>query len=122
MECANVKENNVILEKSMKFAVRIVNLHQYLSEEKQEYVMSKQILRSGTSIGANVNEAVRGQSRNDFLSKMNIALKEVFETGYWLELMRRTAYISQDEYESINEDCNEIKKILTSIIKSTKQN
>ena len=111
---------NVILEKSMVFAVRIVNLYKYLSNEKNEKVMSRQLLRSGTSVGANAKEAVSGQSRKDFIAKMGISLKEIMETEYWLELLYRTEYMTKAEYESMEEDCREIIKILTAIIKSTK--
>ena len=84
--------------------------------------MSKQLLRSGTSIGANANEAVQGQSKNDFIAKMSIALKEVCETRYWLELMHKTQYLTKEEYENINNDCHELKRILASIVKSAKEN
>ena len=110
-------DNNIIVEKSMEFAVRIVNLYKYLCAEKSEYVMSKQIFRSGTSIGANVREAIRGQSRADFGAKMNIALKEACETEYWLELLYKTDYIEKEHYESIYNDCKEIIRILTAIVK-----
>ena len=111
----------MIHEKSIEFAVRIVRLYQYLSEEKKEHVMSKQLLRSGTSIGANVREARYGQSRKDFLSKMSIALKEVSETEYWLELLAKTEYLTDEQYESMRRDCTEVAKLLTSIVKSTKE-
>ena len=113
-----MKTDNVVAERSMEFAVRIVRLYKYLREEKQEFVLSKQLLRSGTSIGANVQEALRGQSRKDFVSKMNIALKEVAETEYWIELLHRTDYISKVEFDSIFKDCKEITKILMSIVKT----
>ena len=112
--------NSIIVNKSKAFAVRIVNLYKYLSNEKKEYVLSNQMLRSGTSIGANVHEAVQAQSRNDFISKMNIALKEASETEYWLELLHDTDYLSSDEYTSIAKDCSEINKILISIVKTSK--
>lgn len=112
---------NVILEKSKAFAIRIVRLYQYLCNEKKEFVLSKQVLRSGTSIGANVREAIRGQSKPDFLSKMNIALKEASETEYWLELLYETDYIDKKQYESIGHDCAEINKILIAILKSGRQ-
>lgn len=96
-----MKENNVILNKSKKFAIRIINLYKYLSVEKKEFVLSKQILRSGTSIGANVKEAINGQSTADFLSKMSIALKEAGETEYWLELLNETEYISDNQFNSM---------------------
>ena len=115
-----MKEYNAILEKSMEFAVRIVNLSKYLQKEHKEHTLSKQVLRSGTSIGANVREAVYGQSRNDFVSKMSISLKEVSETEYWLELLMRTEYMTNEQYESIKADCSEIAKLLTTIVKSTK--
>ena len=111
---------NIIEEKSFEFAVRIVNLYKYLNETKKEFVLSKQLLRSGTSVGANVAEAEQGQSRPDFISKMNIALKEATETKYWLRLLKETEYISQTEFLSIFNDCIELEKILVSIIKSSK--
>ena len=114
-----MKTDNVVAERSMEFAVRIVRLYKYLREEKQEFVLSKQLLRSGTSIGANIQEALRGQSRKDFVSKMNIALKEVAETEYWIELLHRTDYINKVEFDSIFKDCKEITKILMSIVKTT---
>ena len=112
-------KDNVIVEKSMEFAVRIVKLYQYLSG-KNEYVLSKQVLKSGTSVGANVKEATQGQSKNDFTAKMNIALKEAVETEYWLELLMRTGYLSAGEYESIKRDNSEICKLLTAIVKNAK--
>ena len=113
--------DSVVREKSKKLAVRIVRLYQYLSEEKREYVMSKQIVRSGTSIGANVYEALQGQSKADFTAKMSIALKEVSETEYWLELLRETDYLNEEEYQSIQKDCGEVAKLLTSIVKTSRQ-
>ena len=115
-----MKSDNLISEKSIEFAIRIVNLYKYLCKEKEEYVMSKQLLRSGTSVGANVREGVYGQSRNDFVSKMSIGLKEAAETEYWLELLYRTGYLSEKEYGDIQTDCKEIVKILTSIVKSSR--
>ena len=109
---------NVILEKSKRLAVRIVKLYKHLNEEKQEYVLSKQVLRSGTSIGATVREAVQGQSRRDFLFKMSIALKEAAETEYWLELLMETGYLTQKEFESIYKDVGENARRLTSIVKT----
>lgn len=114
-----MKENNVIKDKSKKFAVRIIRLYQFLIDSKHEYILSKQLLKSGTSIGANVKEAIRGQSTADFGAKMNIALKEASETEYWLELLYETDYITQKEFNSIIEDCRELLKILTSIVKTT---
>ena len=110
-------KDNVIMNKSMAFSVRIVNLSKYLSKEKHEYILSKQICKSGTSIGANVSEAQRAQSTADFLSKMKIALKEANETQYWLQLLHETVYLTDKEFESIHEDLVEILKILTAICK-----
>lgn len=102
----------------MDFAVRIVRLYQYLVTCKKETVLSKQILRCGTSIGANLREAEEGVSRKEFEAKVYIALKEARETEYWLELLERTNYISEEEYRSINSDCEEILKILVSITRT----
>ena len=113
-------KESIIGEKSMAFAIRIVKLYKYLSEEKNEYVISKQLLRSGTSIGANTRESKNAQSKNDFINKLNIALKEADETEYWLELLHRTDYLNDTEYESLNKDNSELIKILTSIIKKLK--
>ena len=114
--------DNIALNKSMDFAVRIVKLYKYLVASKRESVMSKQLLRCGTSVGANVREAVYAQSKADFVSKMHISLKEASETEYWLELLRKTDYLTQNEYESIVADCVEMLKILTSIVKTAKVN
>ena len=118
----NKGSNNVALNKSIDFAVRIVKLYKYLTANKHETVMSKQLLRSGTSVGANVREAVYAQSKGDFISKMHIALKEASETEYWLELLRKTDYLTQGEHESVAADCIEMLKILTAIVKSAKAN
>ena len=118
---SDMKKEIIVKDKSLSFAIRIVNLYKYLVAEKRETVMSKQLLRCGTSIGANIREAEQAQSRADFLSKQNIALKEANETEYWLELLMQTGFITQNEYESINNDCVELNKLLISIIKSTKQ-
>ncbi len=113
--------DNVIEGKSFDFAIRIINLYKYLNTEKKEFVLSKQLLRSGTSIGANVAEAEQAQSKPDFVSKMNIALKEASETKYWIKLLQATNYLTNDESKSILANCVELEKILTSIIKSSKQ-
>ena len=113
---------NPLADKSFQFAIRIVNLYRYLCSEKQEYVLSKQLLRSGTSIGANVAEAQQPQSRNDFISKLYIALKEATETKYWLRLLSATNYLSENESNSLLSDCTELEKLLTAIIKATKNN
>ena len=115
-----MKKDNVISDKSFDFAVRIVNLYKHLTSEKKEFVLSKQLVRSGTSIGANVSEAIRGQSDADFISKLSIALKEANETDYWLKLLYKTDYLTEKEYESIRQDINEIIAILVSIIKTMK--
>ena len=117
-----MKKENIVKDKSLNFAIRIVNLYKYLVAEKRETVMSKQLLRCGTSIGANIREAEQAQSRADFLNKQNIALKEANEAEYWLELLMKTEYMTPKEYENINADCTELNKLLISIIKSTKLN
>ena len=113
---------NVIRDKSFEFAVRVVNLYKYLCDEKKEFVLSRQLLRSGTSIGANVEEALQAQSKRDYLSKMNIALKEATESLYWIRLLHATEFIEESHKESIYADCNVIIKILVSIVKTTKKN
>ena len=113
--------DNVIEKKSFDFAIRIVNLYKYLCKNKKEYVLSKQVLRSGTSIGANVSEAQQAQSKADFISKISIALKEATETNYWLRLLNATEYLSQSEINSILDDCIAIEKILTAILRSSKE-
>ena len=110
-----------IYDLSKSFALRIVNLYKYLKDIKKEYVISKQLLRSGTSIGANVHEAKNAQSRPDFNSKMNISLKEATETGYWLDLLADAEYISKKQYDSIIADCNHIVAVLIKIVKATKK-
>lgn len=107
--------------KSFLFAVRIVKLSKHLNTGKKEFVLSKQLLRSGTSIGANIVEAEQAQSKADFISKMSIALKEAVETNYWLRLLQATDYLSKAEFSSIHSDCRELEKILTAIVKSSKQ-
>lgn len=114
-------KQNVIVDKSKDFALRIIRLYQYLREEKREFVLSKQILRSGTSIGANVKEAIRAQSKADFYAKLNIALKEASETEYWLELLHESDYIQDLAFASIYDDCQELIKILVSITKKQRQ-
>lgn len=115
-----MKTGNVVVEKSKAFAIHIVRLYQFLNTEKHEYVLSKQVLRSGTSIGANVKEAIRGQSKADFVSKLSIALKEASETEYWLELLIEAEYLTSEQGETLLQDCRELLKLLTSIIKSSK--
>ena len=116
----NNKKENVVKDKSFAFAVRIVNLYKFLKEEKKENILSRQILRSGTSIGANIEEADGGISKADFSSKISIAYKEAKETHYWLRLLNETGYIDQTSFDSIINDCNEICKLLFSILKTTR--
>ncbi|HRN72139.1 MAG TPA: four helix bundle protein [Ginsengibacter sp.] len=115
-------KENIIKNKSFGFAVRIVKLYQYLCEQKKEFVLSKQLLRSGTSVGAMMREAEHSESKTDFKHKMAIAQKEINETIYWLELLKTTDYLTQEQFESINADAIEIIKIITTIIKTTKAN
>ncbi len=114
--------DNVIQEKSYIFAIRIVRLYKYLIKQQKEFVLAKQILRSGTSIGANIKEAIGGQSKKDFLSKLSIAYKEARETNYWLRILKDSGYLKIKEFESIFFDLEEIQKLLTTIIKTTKNN
>lgn len=117
-----MKENNLLAEKSLDFGVRCVNCYKHLSSAKKEFVMSKQLYRSGTSIGANIHEALQAQSRADFISKLSIALKEASETSYWLTLLVRTEYITPNIYDSLIADCDELSRLLTAIIKSARAN
>ena len=114
-------KENAVLEKSFAFAVRIVNLYKYLTEQKKEYVLAKQLLRCGTSIGANATEAQRAQSKPDFISKMSIALKEAYETEYWLRLLNATDFVSNDAYKSMHEDNEELISLLIAICKTAKK-
>ena len=111
---------SIVLDKSKSFTVRIIKLHKYLTSDKREFVMSKQILKSGTSIGANISEALQAQSKLDFVSKLSIALKEASETEYWLDVLHQTNYLTAIQYDSIKPDCIELIKLLTSIINTTK--
>lgn len=114
--------NNIILEKTYLFAVKTVKLSQYLVSEKKEYVLSKQILRSGTSIGANTEEAIGVFSKKDFIYKLNIAYKEARETKYWLRILKDTDYINSDDFDSLFDELEQILKILFTIIKKSKEN
>ncbi|TPG37859.1 four helix bundle protein [Flavobacterium pectinovorum] len=113
-------KNNIIKDKSFDFAIRIVKLYQYLSIEKKEFVLSKQLLRSGTSIGAMVREAEHAESKNDFIHKFAIAQKEANESVYWLELLKATDYLNKKEFDNINTDAISILKLITNILKTTK--
>ena len=117
-----MEKGNQIAEKSYKFAIRIVRLYQYLCKEQYEFILSKQVVRSGTSIGANVEEGLGGQSRNDFVAKFQISLKEARETRYWLRLLRDTDYLEPKLANSLIEDAEELIKILISILRTTKDN
>ena len=113
-------KTNIIRDKAYAFAIRIVNAYKFLTENKKECVLSKQLLRSGTAVGALVAEAIFAQSGPDFLNKMNIALKEANETKYWLDLLKDTKYIEEVQYDSISSDCKELAALLVSIVKSMK--
>ncbi|MCZ4693652.1 four helix bundle protein [Ancylomarina euxinus] len=115
-------EKNLIQEKSYQFSIRIIKLYQYLKNEKKEYVLSKQILRCGTSIGANTEEAIGGSSQKDFVVKLNISYKEARETHYWLRLLKDTDYIDVVMFDSLIEDCESILKILYKIIETSRLN
>ena len=114
-------KNNIVASKSKVFALRCIRLYNYLVSEKKEYVMSKQLLRSGTSIGANIKEALRGQSKSDFYAKLNISLKEASETEYWLELLNESGYIENNFFEGIYSECQEIISLLVAITKHQKE-
>ena len=116
-----MKENNPIVDKSKAFAIRIIRMYQHITAEKKELVLSKQVLRSGTSIGANVREATRAHSKADFIAKMQIALKEAGETEYWIELLQETDYITEKAGESLLADCRELLKMISSIIRTAKE-
>ena len=116
------KEDNIIAAKSYAFAVRTVNLYKYLCEEKKDYTIGKQLLRSGTSIGANVKEALRGYTKADFTSKMSISLKEASESEFWIEILRDTGYITEQQAQSLLNDCIELIKLLMTIIKTSQTN
>ena len=115
-------KENIVIEKSYAFALRIIKLYKYLADTHKEYVISKQVLRSGTAIGALLSELVYAQSKADFINKAHVALKEANETAYWLSLLKDSEYISIDSYNSIYTDCNELIKLLVSIVKSSKNN
>lgn len=115
-------KNNVLIDKSISFAARIIKLSQYLMKDKKESIISKQIVRSGTSIGANINEANYGQSKADFIAKMHIALKETAETEYWLRLLSKSDYIESKLFDSLLFDCLELKKLLIASINTAKKN
>ena len=113
---------NVVKNKSFDFAIRVVKLSQFLCDQQKEFVLSKQLLRSGTSVGAMVREAEHAETKKDFIHKMAIAQKEINETMYWLELLHQTKYLNNEQFESVNNDALEIIKLITSIIKTAKAN
>ncbi|MBR1666519.1 MAG: four helix bundle protein [Bacteroidaceae bacterium] len=115
-------EDNLTFVKALDFAVRIVNLYKYLCDEKGETVMSKQVLRSGTSIGANISEALGAESKDDFIHKFSVSFKEGNETKFWLMLLHRTSYISDRQFESLMTDCQELRKLMGATIKTAKKN
>ena len=115
-------QNSILLDKALLFSARIVKLNKYLTKEKKEHVISKQIIRSATSIGANANEAIYGQSKADFIAKLQISLKETAETEYWLRLLILSEFITEKEGESLLNDCLEIKRILISTLNTAKEN
>jgi len=117
-----MKKDNIIRDKSYSFALRAIKLYKYLSLEKKEFVLSKQILRSGTSIGALIKESEHAQSKADFINKINVALKEANETEYWLQLLNDSKYITTKEYKSIQPEINEIISLLVAILKTSKKN
>ncbi len=114
-------KESIVMNKSYAFALRIVKCYQFLREQKQEYILSKQLLRSGTAIGALIKEGEHAQSKADFISKMNIALKEANETSYWLMLLHDSSYLPDNIYASLEADCNELIRLLASIVKTTKE-
>lgn len=115
-----MRSDNIILEKTYAFAIRIVKTYKYLAEEKKEYVLSRQLLRSGTSIGANTEEAIGGQTEKDFYAKLNIVYKEARETHYWIRLLKDTNFFEENQAQSLLNDCEEILKITGSIFKTIK--
>lgn len=113
-------KNNIIQEKSYAFALRIVKVYDFLKKEKQEYIMSKQLMRSGTSVGANIEEAIGGISKNDFVAKMTIAYKEVRESMFWIRLLKDSGYFTPEAGNSLLSDCEELCKILVAILNTSK--
>ena len=116
-----MNDDNIAIEKSYEFAIKIVNLSKLL-DEKHAYALSNQVIKSGTSIGANIAEAQQAQSKKDFISKLSIALKEASETVFWLNLLKDTGYLTEEYFTNLNKDCNELIRLLTAIIKTSKQN
>ena len=119
-QTSNGKEKNVVKDKSYTFALQVIKAYKVLSQEKREFILSKQMLRSGTAIGALIKEAEHGQSRADFINKMNVALKETNETEYWLMLLKDSDYIEENTFSSLISECRELLRLLISIVKSSK--
>ena len=115
-------KENILIDKSINFAARIIKLRKFLEEKQKEHIISKQILRSGTSIGANINEAQYGNSKADFIAKLHISLKETAETEYWLRLLNKSEYVDEKLFKSLLDDCLELKKLLISSINTAKNN
>ena len=115
-------KENILKDKAYEFALRVVKLYQYLANEKKEFVISKQVLRSGTSIGANIEEANQAQSKADFIHKLSIAQKESFETHYWIRILRDSNFLTEKLADSILKDCEEVQKLITTSIKTAKAN
>ena len=115
-------KENVLIDKSIDFAARIIKLRKFLEEKQKEHIISKQIVRSGTSIGANINEAQYGNSKADFIAKLHISLKETAETEYWLRLLNKSKYVDEKLFKSLLDDCLELKKLLLSSINTAKKN
>lgn len=116
-----MKRDNVVVVKSRDFAIRIIRLYKFMCSKNKEFVLSKQLLRSGTSIGANIKESQMAQSKADFIAKIHIALKEASETEYWLDLLYQTDYLTKTQFESMNKDIQELISLLTAILKSAKE-
>ena len=114
-------KQNIVADKSIAFAIRMIKAYQFLCKEQHEYIISKQMVRSGTSIGANVCEAEHAESKADFVHKMSITLKEANETNYWLLLLNKSEYINSKEYDSIHKECDELIRLLATIVKTTKK-
>jgi four helix bundle protein len=117
----NEGKDNIIVKKSYSFALEIIGIYKYLISEKKEFVLSKQLLRCGTSIGANIHEAIASESKKDFIHKLGISVKEALETSYWLSLLKDSSYITELQFYTLNSNCDELIRILNSIILTTKE-
>jgi len=117
----NENKDNIIVKKSYSFALEIIRIYKLLINEKKEYVISKQMLRSGTSVGANIHEAIASESKKDFIHKLGIAVKEARETSYWLNLLKDSDYVNGEQFKNLNSNCDQVIKILNSIILTTKE-